>query len=227
MLTTVFMFTACWGGTDKVEEGENGAIETEVTETELTQYSITEGTPKTDSSITAKVVCSDGGVAIESATVTLDGHIKPVEYSTNAFVDFLGFGGLKANTSYEANLKVYVGGSTITDSVRIKTNKSTATTAVANITHNRTADGTVISPNTGKIWLDRNLGAARVCTNMTDTACYGDYYQFGRDVDGHEDSLSATTNIKSATVVNVGNGEFIIGGSNWTDKYGIGIVFYI
>jgi len=192
MLTTVFMFTACGGGTDKVEEGENGATETEVTETELTQCSITEGAPKTDSSITVKVVCSDGGVAIESATVTLDGLTKAVEYSTNAFVDYLGFGGLKENTSYEATLEVHISGEIITESVRIKTNKVTAT--AANIIHNGTMYGTVTSPHTGKVWLDRNLGAARVCTAINDNACYGDYYQWGRTVDGHEDSLSLLAN---------------------------------
>jgi len=91
--------------------------------------------------------------------------------------------------------------------------------ATPTITHNGTTYGLVTSPNTGKVWLDRNLGAARVCTNMTDTACYGDYYQFGRDADGHEDSLSATTPIASATVVNVGHGDFIIAGGNWTGNF--------
>ncbi|CAC9470333.1 hypothetical protein BSPLISOX_3157 [uncultured Gammaproteobacteria bacterium] len=38
---------------------------------------------------------------------------------------------------------------------------------------------TVLSPNTGKIWLDRNLGAKRVATSSTDTDAYGTYYQFG------------------------------------------------
>jgi hypothetical protein len=38
---------------------------------------------------------------------------------------------------------------------------------------------TVLSPNTGKIWLDRNLGAKQVATSSTDTDAYGTYYQFG------------------------------------------------
>jgi len=33
---------------------------------------------------------------------------------------------------------------------------------------------------TGRIWLDRNLGASRVATSPTDTAAYGDMYQWGR-----------------------------------------------
>lgn len=44
---------------------------------------------------------------------------------------------------------------------------------------------TITSPYTGKVWLDRNLGAKRVCKSFTDTQCYGNYYKFredGRDV---------------------------------------------
>jgi hypothetical protein len=87
------------------------------------------------------------------------------------------------------------------------------------VTHNGVDYGTVVSPHTGKVWLDRKLGAARVCTNLNDTACYGDYYQWGRDADGHEDSLSNTTNVKSPTVVNVGHSDFIIGLTNWTANF--------
>ena len=43
----------------------------------------------------------------------------------------------------------------------------------------------VVSP-TGKIWMDRNLGASRVATSRTDTEAYGDLYQWGRNSDGHQ-----------------------------------------
>ena len=78
------------------------------------------------------------------------------------------------------------------------------------IRHHGTSYNKVTSPYTGKVWLDRNLGASRVCVSVDDTQCYGDYYQWGRDADGHEDSLSNTTFVKSATVVNVGHGDFIL-----------------
>jgi hypothetical protein len=52
---------------------------------------------------------------------------------------------------------------------------------------------TVLSPDTGKVWLDRNLGASQVCTSQTDSACYGNYYQWGRDDDGHELRSSSIT----------------------------------
>jgi len=89
------------------------------------------------------------------------------------------------------------------------------------ITHNGTTYGFVTSPYTGKVWLDRNLGAAQVCTLATDTACYGDYYQWGRDADGHEDSTSGTT-VTQATDVNSAGSSFITGSNDWASVDGAG-----
>jgi len=75
--------------------------------------------------------------------------------------------------------------------------------------HNSTVYGVVTSSYTGKIWLDRNLGANRVCIGFDDTECYGDYYQWGRNFDGHEDSTSPITGTLANVVANVGNGNFI------------------
>ncbi len=83
------------------------------------------------------------------------------------------------------------------------------TIMVTGIVHNGTSYCTVTSPYTGRVWIDRNLGAARVCTSLDDTACYGDYYQWGRNFDGHQDSGSATTTTQATDVNNVGS-EFII-----------------
>jgi hypothetical protein len=52
-------------------------------------------------------------------------------------------------------------------------------------------EGTVISPATGRVWMDRNLGADQVATGPSDAASIGDYYQWGRLADGHEDPSSA------------------------------------
>ena len=81
------------------------------------------------------------------------------------------------------------------------------------ITHNGTTYGTVKSPYTGKIWLDRHLGASRVCESFNDTACYGDYYQWGRNFDGHQDSTSGLTT-KQATDYNNAGSQFIYKISN-------------
>jgi len=91
----------------------------------------------------------------------------------------------------------------------------TPTPTPSTITHNGTTYGTVTSPYTGKVWLDRNLGAAQVCTSFNDTACYGDYYQWGRNFDGHQDSGSTTTSVLATNVNNVGHGDFIATAVEW------------
>ena len=50
-----------------------------------------------------------------------------------------------------------------------------------------------ILSSSGKVWLDRNLGADRVATSATDADAYGDLYQWGRNFDGHQSRTSATT----------------------------------
>jgi uncharacterized protein (TIGR02145 family) len=74
------------------------------------------------------------------------------------------------------------------------------------------AYGTVTT-RTGRIWMDRNLGASRVAQSATDTQAYGDYYQWGRPADGHEKHIvsgtaSDYTNVRSATSV-PGNSKYI------------------
>lgn len=81
------------------------------------------------------------------------------------------------------------------------------------ITHNGTNYGAVTSPYTGRVWLDRNLGASRVCTSLDDTQCYGDYYQWGRGFDGHQSSTSDVTSLLATDVNSVGHGNFITNGS--------------
>jgi uncharacterized protein (TIGR02145 family) len=57
----------------------------------------------------------------------------------------------------------------------------------------------VYNPATGKVWMDRNLGAAQVATSSTDAAAYGDLYQWGRGTDGHQVRTSGTTTTLSST----------------------------
>ncbi len=98
---------------------------------------------------------------------------------------------------------------------RGNTTTNTGATTTTTITYNGTTYGFVTSPYTGKVWLDRNLGAARVCTSFNDTACYGDYYQWGRNADGHENSISGTVGVQATDVNNTGNTFFVIGFSDW------------
>jgi uncharacterized protein (TIGR02145 family) len=67
---------------------------------------------------------------------------------------------------------------------------------------------------TGRVWMDRNLGATRVAISSTDAASYGDYYQWGRGADGHQIKTSTTTSTLSSTD-SPGNGNFINNEGDW------------
>jgi uncharacterized protein (TIGR02145 family) len=68
-----------------------------------------------------------------------------------------------------------------------------------NVVGGATAIPTVTNPSTGKIWMDRNLGATQVATSSTDIASYGDLYQWGRAADGHQIRTSPTTTTLSSS----------------------------
>lgn len=65
-----------------------------------------------------------------------------------------------------------------------------------------------VTSTTGKVWMDRNLGASRVAISSTDAEAYGDLYQWGRVTDGHEKRNSQTTFTLSSSDT-PGHGSFI------------------
>lgn len=78
----------------------------------------------------------------------------------------------------------------------------------------------IVQSETGRYWMDRNLGASRVATAFNDSQAYGDLFQWGRLDDGHQDRASATTETLSDTD-NPGHGDFILpdpdGVGDWRD----------
>ena len=73
-----------------------------------------------------------------------------------------------------------------------------------------------VKSKTGRIWMDRNLGAARVAAMSTDTSAYGDLYQWGRAADQHQ-LRKSTTIATQATTDNPGNANFIMPATPLTD----------
>lgn len=64
----------------------------------------------------------------------------------------------------------------------------------------------VYNHSTGKIWMDRNMGASQVATSSIDDAAYGDLYQWGRRTDGHQSRTSGnTTTLSSSDTPSHGN----------------------
>jgi uncharacterized protein (TIGR02145 family) len=74
----------------------------------------------------------------------------------------------------------------------------------------------VTNPVTGRIWMDRNLGASQVATSSTDALAYGDLYQWGRGADGHQCRNSGTTTVVSS-VEQPNHGDFIISNTSPSD----------
>lgn len=66
----------------------------------------------------------------------------------------------------------------------------------------------VYNPVTGKIWMDKNLGASQVALNSIDASSYGDLYQWGRANDGHEKRTSVT-NLNLSDSDSPGHSDFI------------------
>jgi len=65
-----------------------------------------------------------------------------------------------------------------------------------------------VTSATGRVWMDRNLGASRAATSSTDEQAYGDLYQWGRAADGHQKRNSGTTTTLSSSDI-PGHGDFI------------------
>jgi hypothetical protein len=85
-------------------------------------------------------------------------------------------------------------GSVVTFSTTVDTTKVTFTYNGQSVTY-----GVIVSPTTGRKWMDRNLGATRAAGYASDTLAYGDLFQWGRLADGHQMRTSDTTSVLSTT----------------------------
>ncbi len=66
----------------------------------------------------------------------------------------------------------------------------------------------------GRVWLQQNLGASAVATSKTDTAGYGDFFQWGRWDDGHQSRNSPTgaaPTPNNPSGLGAGSSQFITG----------------
>ena len=122
------------------------------------------------------VSITGGSVSGNRVTLTLSESID----NTEIFLGYLGIE--KARSPYIKNQNDIGMLNFKNVRVEIGTGNGTNTQGNAGIGD---AYGEVASA-TGKVWLDRNLGATQVAASSTDIDSYGDLYQWGRAADGHQ-----------------------------------------
>ncbi len=114
------------------------------------------------------------------------------------------------SASGTASFALNIGGQSCTLSINVLTASSPAYPPNSVFCANGpTSVVEVTNPATGRVWMDRNLGATQAATSSTDANAYGDLYQWGRRSDGHQCRTSPTTNILSSTD-QPANGNFIL-----------------
>lgn len=167
----------------------------------LSTYAITE--ISSSGGVSGGVFSSDGNSSIIARGVVWDTSTNPTIALNTKTSDGTGSGafkssirGLKASTKYF--VRAYA-----TNIAGTGYGNEVSFTSESAFTFN-----TVIGAN-GKIWIDRNLGAAQVATSSTDVASYGDLYQWGRESDEHQKRTSPTTSTLATTDF-PGHGNFII-----------------
>ena len=117
---------------------------------------------------------------VKGLKLTLTGNTLKIGSDTLSFV----ISGT-AESSGLANFELNVLGTNCTFSINIAPPPSFPNGTV-HCNSNITEIVEVISPTTGKAWMDRNIGAFRVATSIDDEQAYGDLYQWGRRADGHQ-----------------------------------------
>jgi uncharacterized protein (TIGR02145 family) len=175
-----------------VAENQTSAITLVATDTHGVTYSIS----GTDSSLFS--INSSTGVVVFSSAPDYE---NPGDSGGNNVYDFTA-------TTTDAN------GLTTTQSVSIAVTDVSETFASGD-SFNGVVYLTVTSPDTSKVWLDRNLGASQACTSSTDSDCYGKLYQWGRNDDGHESRTSSTTTTLASDIT-PGTNTFITDSADWT-----------
>jgi uncharacterized protein (TIGR02145 family) len=145
------------------------------------------------------VITSDGGSAITSRGFVWDTKSNPIITLSTKTTEGTGTGVFQSLISgLTSNTKYYV---------RAYATNLAGTSYGEELSLTTLSFSTVIGAN-GRIWMDRNLGAARVATSITDTEAYGDLYQWGRGSDGHQLRASVNTHTLSTSDA-PGNALFI------------------
>ena len=155
---------------------------------------------------------SNGGSAITSYTVTS----SPGSFTATGASSPLIVTGLTNGTAYTFTVvATNAAGNSVASAASAAVTTFLCGTSTVTFTYNGSSVtyGTVSSAG-GKCWLDRNLGATQVATSATDAASYGDIFQWGRGIDGHQIRTSTTITTQSSTDL-PGHANFISSNGDW------------
>jgi len=158
----------------------------------------------TNSATTGGTILTNGNAAVTqsgivmsrtNATPTLTDSVIAGSTSSGSFTTNLT--GLDFNRTYY--IRAFATNSVGTGYGDVLTLNTTNDTSKVRFTYNgkEVIYGIIISPVTGKKWLDRNLGATQAATSYDDYKAYGDLFQWGRPADGHQliNWTSSTTGV--------------------------------
>jgi len=196
--------------------GENVSFTTLVSLSSVITGNVTSIT--SSSSAVAGSVITDGGSPVTSRGIAYGTTTNPT-ISGNTVSAGSGTGNFTANLNeLTPNTTYYVrayatnsAGTAYGDNVTFKTLVHQCGTNISFIYKGQQVTYGTVSRG-GRCWMDRNLGASRVPISSTDIQGYGDYFQWGRIDDGHQNKSSAQTSTLSNTDV-PGHSNFII---NWS-----------
>ncbi len=152
-------------------------------------------------------VSADGGSPVTAKGVVWGTNSNPTVALATKTTDGNGLGTFQsALINLNPSIKYYI---------RAYATNSSGTAYGAEVSFTTLPANTVRSTS-GRIWMDKNLGAAQIATSSTDAAAFGDLYQWGRDEDGHQKRTSATTSTLSS-VDTPTSGNFISANTGFQD----------
>jgi hypothetical protein len=174
----------------------------------------------TNSAITGGTITADGGGAITARGVVWSTTQNPTIALTTKTTDGSGTGAYTSNLSNLIPNTIYYLRAYATNSAGTTYgNQISFTTSTINYATMYptgtvfcydsgvkvvTAIVDVTNPMTGKIWMDRNLGANRVATSNKDFSAMGDLFQWGRRADGHQ-CRNTLENLSGVTTTTLSN----------------------
>ena len=134
-----------------------------------------------------------------------------IKITPNNLIDFSGY----STETNQSNVSFLTGlNAAGTDKVKIDPSKIGKSVFTGGVWEGYTYQ-LVTSPTTGKVWLDRNIGATQVATSASDSNSFGFLFQFGRSADNHQFRNSSTTTTQEVSETNTSS-NFVLNSNNWS-----------